>query len=110
MTPLELARKTLVLISDEKAWTKGRYAEDNRGLGITVDNDTACKFCSMGAMFRELWESEAGPWEMYYRLPEVITVKRAFERVTRRSIIGYNDNEYTTHNDIVRAWKMLSPI
>jgi hypothetical protein len=51
-TTAEILQKARDLISDEKNWTKGEYARNERGSFIDYDSKSATCFCSVGALLK----------------------------------------------------------
>ena len=50
MKPSEALRKARKLITQEEAWIRGLYAEDDRGNALYGNEPGAIKFCAVGAM------------------------------------------------------------
>lgn len=69
-----IARELLRGFEDERRWTRGHYARDSAGMGISVREPGACQWCVMGAAiatghdadavsaFRDSFKSVAGEW------------------------------------------------
>ena len=54
------------LFADEKRWTKGAYARDAEGVGVSVKSFGASCFCLSGAIIKIHGSKEYGPGRQVY--------------------------------------------
>lgn len=88
MTTLEVLRAARALVDTPEKWTQGVYATDSDGNTVPPEDDDAVCFCLSGA----LWHADPdGPWGAY----EAVGV------AVRRNVIAFNDDEATTHADVL---------
>ena len=81
------------LISDERHWTKGQYARDERGKSVHPSSPTACKWCLTGAIDRAIDKDEDKQLaELYIRT----TAAYGYE-----SLAVFND--YSSHKEVIDA-------
>lgn len=52
MKPSEILREALVLLRDGDAWTRDSMARDQHELPTSVLDNSACKYCMVGAVMR----------------------------------------------------------
>ncbi len=50
LTELQVLKGALVVLDNEEAWTKGKFARDEDGETCSPISPKACKFCLLGAM------------------------------------------------------------
>jgi hypothetical protein len=52
LTVLETLQQTRELLSVPQRWTRGTLARDSRGLPVSPEDSSACRFCLLGALYR----------------------------------------------------------
>lgn len=88
-----LLRAARAIIEDPEHWTKRYYARDAQDRSARVEDDDACKFCSLGAVHKAFLNDQT------FKLTDTYYAKDFLGKVTRHltpnlGIGGYND----THN------------
>ncbi len=98
----ELAQNVLIaarwLISDKKAWLQNCLAEDKYGVTVSVLDDDACKFCSIGAVLA--FENTE-----YLPLSNIgFTIRNALSESMQDSILNFNDADGRKHKEVLEAF------
>lgn len=94
-----MIKETLIrareLVSTPEHWTKGSQAIDTDGSAIAWNEDKATCFCMMGAINRAAWELNSdGAYDAMDHI----------ETITCTPLPRFNDNRYTTHEDVLKAF------
>jgi hypothetical protein len=88
-------------IEKEENWCKGELAKDAYGNAVNEASETACKFCAIGALYRE--SSKSG-------IVDEVLVAHARVALSNRLATGwecpaaYNDGPTTTHADVLAMY------
>jgi hypothetical protein len=91
MTPSEILRKAKALIDTPEKWTKGSNARSMGGFKVSAYDESACKFCSIGALSKAN-NGDKRYSDIYYYLDAAM--------VTRVS--AFNDTH--THAEVMAKW------
>lgn len=74
--------------------TKGQHARDKNGDGVSFGSEHAISYCMMGALFKCFGnEAYLMKHKLFTKLPGV------------RSIVEFNDNPYTSYEDVINLLK-----
>ena len=102
--------RALDLIADADHWAKDAEAYDDQDGPVHPHDESAVKFCSIGAIFRACYELEA-----YSASKEVVRALGGYIHSTQGhdgwshnwedDIVAFNDDESTTHEDVVLTFK-----
>lgn len=99
---IKMARSVL---TNPDNWGKKAYAYDRLGLIVEPTYDTACKFCSAGALYKSLDILNISVWDFYFVAREYLDKSVPKESIASEGvvpdIIVYNDLPTTTHADIL---------
>lgn len=96
MTPAAVLKKARELISDEKAWTKGWFAKDERGRDVYADDPGAVCFCAMGAIDRAAEECGG--------VDDVPALNMLVRALGGTAIDLFNDAPERTHAEVLAAF------
>lgn len=84
---LDDLRAVRSLLSDEKCWTKGNFAQDEHGKYVPLGSEHSCKWCLMGAAMKVAPE----------RWTDLCNALTGNQQTT-----AINDDPRTTHADVLR--------
>ena len=91
MKPSQILRKAKALIDSPEKWLKGSYAADEHGNALQIDNQIACKFCSVGALQKICDDANVYFGAMFY-----------LGRETSNNVAIFNDTH--THAEVMAKW------
>ncbi len=94
MTIAEKLKAAWALIDSPEKWTHRVYARDARGFEVTLDNDTAVCFCSLGAI---LYTTKCKNFDAEYYLERVVQQNTRFDTIS-----SFNDN--STYEEVASLW------
>lgn len=94
----EILRKAKALIDAPEKWTKGAFARDRSGGSVPIAGDEACAFCAAGAIYSVIDKFNAAEFDLEDRAASAIG------QAVGGSIAGFNDDEDTTHADVMAAF------
>ena len=87
-------RETLIaarrLINDPNNWIKGHLAQNASGTAVDPTDESACKFCAVGAIQAASPMLDNEQWAV-----------SEIEFVNRIALLWYNDYQSTTHQDVL---------
>lgn len=97
MNTLEILKAARALIEKPEHWSKGAFARDPRGNGVSPINKTAVCWCAAGSVRNVGLISQV---ELYAALGVLRTALPA-EAGRLAGVITFNDRPDTTHADII---------
>ena len=86
--------KVKELLANERHWTQGTFARDAKGQEIGALFPEAACWCLRGALMRCYGEVGPAHWQAENRIKEVLG---------NNGIVRFNDDESTTHADVLRV-------
>ena len=95
---LEILKETRRLL-DEKGWTQGAYARDNRGSCVEVESPAASCFCLSGALRRAHANLGYDSFSSYAANAATLYLAEAG---AGRSIPAWNDAPSRTKDDVLK--------
>jgi hypothetical protein len=101
--PINECKTVYELLEDPERWIKKRRSLDKNNFFVPVESTEACKFCLAGAVYK-----------IYDRKLRIVIKDRlnaAIEKynkefLSKGSVIGFNDDPKTTHQDVLEVVKM----
>lgn len=94
MNERKVLEDMLELLSNSDNWSQGAYARNKKGARVDTNNRHASSYCLLGAAYKVC----SGNWTPYY---EAIDRLRDNLHHGGFSLSGFNDSEFTTHEDVV---------
>ena len=90
MSLLDNLKKVRELLSEESKWAKQSFARDRYGNKTCYDSNHACSWCLTGAIYKSINNQL-----------EVTQVMCCLQGLIDSTLVRYNDDESTNHQDIV---------
>lgn len=88
-------------VLEQHDWTQGWFARNIRGRCVPVEDETACSFCTIGAIDKAYSDCETN-YKLRYKLEEYLHAKTG-----SYSISSWNDNHARTKEEVVSLLKEL---
>lgn len=112
---LEVLVRAKARIQNPEHWTKGRYARDEEGEMAQVTDTQAVCFCGLGAVHRSSFELFGPPGNPQWYIDghkrhtaaddeALIVLGEVAHRRGFSTFPQFNDNDATTHDDVMRAF------
>lgn len=98
-TTKSVIRKAYRLLTDPARWTRGAFARNEYGYATLWENPKATCFCTEGAI-RRVSENRTH-WDARHKALEF--VRLAVGRDWQNDIPTFNDDDATTHKDVLKT-------
>ena len=95
----------LELLSDPTRWIQGNYARNAKGNKVNYDSDTATCWCLSGSI-AYIYGIGHEYTTNKRALEKAIDVREADKLPKKVTVVQFNDNENTTHDDIIHVLEL----
>jgi len=99
MNELELLKVARVKIAKPENWTQGWYARDASGYSVAPADESACKFCALGAILACGDDDSFG--SAFFENAAASLRKNLPVDFARACVMGFNDDPKRTHAEVI---------
>ena len=88
-------------VLEQHDWTQGSFARNIRGRCVPVDDETACSFCTSGAIDKAYSDYHTN-YQLRFKLEEYL-----YAKTDNFSIADWNDDPTRTKEEVISVLKEL---
>ena len=88
-------------VLEQHDWTQGWFARNMRGRCVSVNDETACSFCTVGAIDKA-YPNQVINYRLRFKLKEYLYAKTG-----NFSILAWNDDPTRTKEEVISVLKEL---